>query len=423
MSKLAQPDMLAGHFALILATLAAGPSHLVGLANTQATCSLANALTQLGASISQTGTTWRVTGRGLGGLIEPTAPLPVGTDPIAANLLLGVIASHPVFAVLSGTSAPHPCAFELAEQLGACIAAPAAAGLPIAITGAADALPVELATTDPIIAATALLAGLNARGQSRITCANAAGLAQLLHLFGATLDQHSDTLVLHGQPELRPASISIPHASRLIIAVDGPAAAGKGTLARSLAAHFALPYLDTGLLYRATGRRVLDASGDPANPTHAAPAAQALTPQDLHRPDLRGPEADRAASAVASIPAVRAALLDFQRNFGSAHGAVLDGRDIGTQVFPQAPVKLFITASPQARGARRHAELASRGISADLADVTQDIEARDHADRTREAAPMTPAPDAITIDTTEMNAAEALQAALDAITGSTRPGP
>jgi CMP/dCMP kinase len=140
---------------------------------------------------------------------------------------------------------------------------------------------------------------------------------------------------------------------KLVIAIDGPAAAGKGTLAKRLAAHFGLPHLDTGLLYRATGRRVLDRGGDPTEPATAEAAARALRPEDFARTDLRGPEADAAAAAVASIPAVRAALLQFQRDFGRERGAVLDGRDIGTIVFPDAPAKLFVTASVEARGRRR----------------------------------------------------------------------
>ncbi len=125
----------------------------------------------------------------------------------------------------------------------------------------------------------------------------------------------------------------------------GPPRPGKGTLARRLAAALGLPYLDTGLLYRAVGRRVLDAQADPRDANQAEAAARGLTPADLERADLRGPMADMAASAVAAIPAVRAALLDFQRAFGRERGAVLDGRDIGTVVFPEAPVKLFVTAS------------------------------------------------------------------------------
>jgi cytidylate kinase len=201
----------------------------------------------------------------------------------------------------------------------------------------------------------------------------------------------------------------------MIIAIDGPAAAGKGTLARRLAAHFGLPYLDTGLLYRATGRRVLDAGGDPADPAHATAAARNLAAADTERADLRGPEADLAASSVASIPGVRAALLDFQRSFGAAHGAVLDGRDIGTVIFPNADVKLFVTASAEARGIRRWRELAARGVAADLDTVTAEIRTRDAADIARSAAPMVAAADAILIDTTELDADAAFATVLGLI--------
>jgi cytidylate kinase len=200
--------------------------------------------------------------------------------------------------------------------------------------------------------------------------------------------------------------------SGIVIAVDGPAAAGKGTLAKRLAAALGLPYLDTGLLYRAVGRRVLDEGADPRDAARAEAAARALQPADLQRADLRGPMADMAASAVAAIPAVRAALLDFQRGFGRAHGAVLDGRDIGTVVFPDAPVKLFVTASVAERARRRFLELAARGVAADAAQVEADIRDRDAQDANRPVAPLKPAPDALLLDTTALDAEAAFAAAL-----------
>jgi cytidylate kinase len=200
-----------------------------------------------------------------------------------------------------------------------------------------------------------------------------------------------------------------------VVAVDGPAAAGKGTLARRLARELGLPYLDTGLLYRAVGRRVLDAGGDPRDAGVAENAARALASADLERGDLRGPEADMAASAVATLPQVRAALVDWQREFGRRHGAVMDGRDIGTVIFPDAPAKIFVTASPEARARRRHAELAARGVDRPLADVQAEMQARDAQDAARATAPMKPAEDAVLLDTTALGIEEAFGAALEII--------
>jgi cytidylate kinase len=189
-----------------------------------------------------------------------------------------------------------------------------------------------------------------------------------------------------------------------IVAIDGPAAAGKGTLARRLAAFLQLPYLDTGLLYRAVARRLLDANESPGHPEAAIAQAEALTPADLARADLRTPEVDRCAPQVASIPGVRAALLAFQRNFGTTQGAVLDGRDIGTIIFPQADAKFFVTASVDARAHRRWLEQQQRGIEVDFQVVKDDMAARDAADASREAAPLRAADDAVTLDTTRLDA-------------------
>ena len=201
----------------------------------------------------------------------------------------------------------------------------------------------------------------------------------------------------------------------MIVAIDGPAAAGKGTLARRLAQQLGLPYLDTGLLYRAVGRRVLDAGEDPGDPACAEQAALALQPADLQRGDLRGPAADAASAQVAAIPAVRAALLAFQRSFAERGGAVLDGRDIGTVIFPDAAVKLFVTANVDARAERRWRELQARQPDASLAAVRADLVARDDLDRARTAAPLRPASDATVLDTTAMTPDQVFAAALAAV--------
>jgi cytidylate kinase len=200
-----------------------------------------------------------------------------------------------------------------------------------------------------------------------------------------------------------------------VIAIDGPAASGKGTLARRLAAALGLPHLDTGLLYRAVGRRVLLAGADPTDVPAATAAAEALVPGDLDRTDLRGPDADRAASAVATVPGVRAALVQFQRRFAEDRGAVLDGRDIGTVIFPDAQVKLFITASPKARAQRRWRELRARGEPTDMVEVETAMNARDLQDAARESAPLRPAADAIHIDTTALDADAAFELALQTV--------
>jgi len=213
----------------------------------------------------------------------------------------------------------------------------------------------------------------------------------------------------------------------MIIAIDGPGAAGKGTLARRLAQALDLAFLDTGLLYRAVAAKVLAGGGDPADPAAAAAAARATAIADLDRPDLREETVAQGASKVAAIPEVRAALLDLQRRFaaqppGGKRGAVLDGRDIGTVVCPDAEVKLFVTASLEARAARRQKELRARGQASIYARVKQEMQERDTRDSARATAPLKPAPDAVVLDTSEMDADGAFRAAMDIVATRT-PAP
>ena len=206
----------------------------------------------------------------------------------------------------------------------------------------------------------------------------------------------------------------------MIIAIDGPGAAGKGTLARRLAEALDFAHLDTGLTYRAAAAAVLAAGGEPADEAAAAAVAARLTLAELDRTDLRAEGVGQAASVIATLPAVRQALLDLQRRFartppGGKGGAVLDGRDIGTVVCPEADVKLFVTASPEVRAARRHKELLDRGEASIYARVVQEMQARDARDSRRAIAPLTPAPDAVVLDTSEMDADQAVEAAMNII--------
>lgn len=212
----------------------------------------------------------------------------------------------------------------------------------------------------------------------------------------------------------------------MIIAIDGPAAAGKGTLARRLAQHFDLAFLDTGSLYRAVGAKVLRAGGDPADHDTAADAARALSSADLVSKDLRTERVSEAASIVAAQPDVRAALLDFQRRFArqppnGKTGAVLDGRDIGTVICPDPEViKFFVHASLEARAKRRFKELQDRGDSTTYQRVLQDMTDRDERDRSRGIAALKPAPDAYDLDTTGLNPDQVFQKALDHIQSRNR---
>jgi len=200
----------------------------------------------------------------------------------------------------------------------------------------------------------------------------------------------------------------------IVIAIDGPAASGKGTLARQIARHYGYAYLDTGSLYRATGQAVLASGGDPNDDKAALTAAQALDAAHIDERAIRTREAGDAASIVAVKPAVRAAILDFQRDFASSppggeKGAVLDGRDIGTVVCPDATVKLFVTANPEIRAHRRWLELNKSGVEVSEAQILEDVRERDRRDAERTASPMRPASDAHLLDTSDLS----IEAAFD----------
>ena len=204
--------------------------------------------------------------------------------------------------------------------------------------------------------------------------------------------------------------------SPILIAVDGPAASGKGTIARALAKHFGLPHMDTGMLYRAVALTMFRFGGDPASEFEAVRACEGVAQIDPTDPELRSEVVGSIASRISAYAGVRAALLERQRNFASqASGAVLDGRDIGTVVAPEATAKLFVTASPEVRARRRVAELLARGMPAHLEDVLIDIRARDERDSGREAAPLAQAEDADLLDTSEMNIDDAIAAAIDLV--------
>ena len=202
----------------------------------------------------------------------------------------------------------------------------------------------------------------------------------------------------------------------MIIAVDGPAASGKGTIARALAAHFGLPHMDTGLLYRATAKNLLEMGGDPESEFSAARAAADLSRIDFDDPELKSETVGGIASRISVYAHVREALLERQKRFAAqSGGAVLDGRDIGTVIAPEAEVKLFVTARPEVRARRRFAELKGRGLDVHFADVLADIRARDERDTGRAAAPLAMAEGAILLDTSDLDAKAAVAAAIAAV--------
>jgi CMP/dCMP kinase len=205
----------------------------------------------------------------------------------------------------------------------------------------------------------------------------------------------------------------------MIIAIDGPAASGKGTLGKRLAAHYGLRHLDTGLIYRAVAKAVLDNGQKPDDAAAATAAAKSLDPSDFDEGALKAHSISEAASIVSAIRSVREALLAFQRDFASRPpGAVLDGRDIGTVICPDADVKIFVTATPEVRARRRAAEYKAQGRSVGEAEVLADIRNRDHRDQSRAIAPLKQAPDAHLLDTTHLDIDAAIRAAIDIVEAS-----
>jgi CMP/dCMP kinase len=205
----------------------------------------------------------------------------------------------------------------------------------------------------------------------------------------------------------------------MIIAIDGPAASGKGTLGKRLAAHYGLAHLDTGLIYRAVAKALIDAGQSPGDVKAAAAAAKALDPSHFDEVALKAHSISEAASIVSAIPEVRGALLAFQREFAARRpGAVLDGRDIGTVICPDADVKIYVTATPEARARRRSAEYRAQGRNIDEAAVLADIRKRDERDQNRAAAPLRRAPDAHLLDTTHLDIDAAIRAAIDIVEAS-----
>jgi len=204
--------------------------------------------------------------------------------------------------------------------------------------------------------------------------------------------------------------------SRMIIAIDGPAASGKGTLSKRLAQHYGLRHLDTGVIYRAVAKAVLDAGGDLKDEAFAVSAALALDPEKFDDPALKSQTVGAAASVVSAIPRVREVLLNFQRQFAEKPpGAVLDGRDIGTVICPHAEVKIFVVADPRVRAQRRTLEARGRGEEADEAAVLDDILKRDERDQNRAVAPLKPAADAYLLDNTNLDIEGGVRAAIDIV--------
>ncbi len=405
-------------------------------------------LSALGARVepdagSGPGAVVTVYGSGLAGLREPAAPLDLSGRAGLLAPLCGLLAGQDTSAILvPGHPLPEGLTTLLTTLGARADGADEGRRPPLTLRGRPQPM-VPALTDDGALAAepaplalARLFAGLTAPGTTAAALPPSLGgpLADLLSAMGVPLALRllpsGLVLTVTGEAETTPVSVPDswparplwacgrgPDAPALVLAIDGPAAAGKGTLARAVAERLGLAYLDTGKIYRATAMAVLRAGGDPADPAAAEAAARGLDPATLADPALRGEDAGRAASLVAAIPGVRAALLDFQRVFArrppdNAPGAVLDGRDIGSVVCPGAPVKLFVTASAEVRARRRFLELREAGQEVIESRVLQDMKERDARDSSRGVAPLVPAADAVVLDSSDLDRMEALAAAL-----------
>jgi 3-phosphoshikimate 1-carboxyvinyltransferase len=299
----------------------------------------------------------------------------------------------------------------IVTMLSACGVNVRAEGDSLYVTGGAPKGAATIKTNlDHRIAMSALVMGMATKEPVEIDDASAIatsfpGFVEVMNGVGAKINSYNQ-------------APSTKHQAPLVIAIDGPAASGKGTLARRIAEHFGLEYLDTGSLYRAVGMKLIYGGKDPNDKAAAVEAVNTIDADDLANPRLRQERIGQAASIVSAFPEVRAALLEFQRNFAKGKkGAVLDGRDIGTVVCPDADVKFFLTATLYARAKRRHKELSGQGIEVVFESVLEDLRERDERDEKRAIAPLKPADDAILMDTSDMDASEVFERACRAIEG------